>query len=416
MDQLFAVTAPGAAPYAAQELRRLGLLPEPESKPAGRSTRPRSDERELQGGVAFSGARAELYRANLHLRTANRILVRLGDFPAVGFAELRKRAARLGWERCLVPGQPVSLRVTCHKSRLYHSDAVAERIAGAIADRLGRPSELCKYDEEEAGAPPQLVVVRLLHDHCTISVDSSGELLHRRGYRLAGAKAPLRETLAATILMAAGWTGGWTAGQAARPGGETPARPPALLDPFCGSGTIAIEAAQMALGIAPGLACGQARPFAFMAWPDFDAALWGQLQEQAQEHHALQLASNTEGLQIAGSDRDAGAVELARANAARGGVAEHIVFSRQPVSAITPCCASGWIVTNPPYGLRVSAGHDLRNLYAQFGHVLRAAFGGWQLALLSSDRQLLTQIGLPLDLSLSLVNGGLPVILARGRV
>ena len=109
--------------------------------------------------------------------------MRLGDFPAVGFAELRKRAARLPWERCLAPGQPVTLRVTCHKSRLYHSDAVAERVAGAVADRLGRPSSVCKFDEEEAGIPPQLTVVRLVHDHCTISVDSSGELLHRRGYR-----------------------------------------------------------------------------------------------------------------------------------------------------------------------------------------------------------------------------------------
>ena len=413
MDQFFAVTAPGVAPYTAQELRQLGLLP---AASAGRRAGQRSaqraaqhgGERDLQGGVVFTGDRAALYRANLHLRTANRILVRLGEFPAVGFAELRKRAARLPWERCLAPGQPVSLRVTCHKSRLYHSDAVAERVAGAIADRLGRPSSMTRYDEEEAGTPPQLVVVRLLHDLCTVSIDSSGELLHRRGYRLATAKAPLRETLAATMLLASGWASG--------AGKEAGARPTALMDPFCGSGTIAIEAAQMALGMAAGLASGQARHFAFMAWPDFDAALWGQLVEQAREHHARQLSRQASHLQIAASDRDAGAVELARANADRGGVADQIEFSRQGVSAILPCGASGLIVTNPPYGLRVSAGHDVRNLYAQFGHVLRTSFNGWQFAVLCNDRQLLAQMGLPMDQSLNLVNGGLPVVLGRGRV
>lgn len=413
MDQFFAVTAPGVAPYTAQELRQLGLLPlAAKGRQAGRSTNQRSDERDLQGGVAFTGDRAALYRANLHLRTANRILMRLGDFEAVGFAELRKRAARLPWERCLKPGEPLALRVTCHKSRLYHSDAVAERVAGAIADRLGRPSSLHKFDEEDAGIPPQLIVVRLLHDHCTISVDSSGELLHRRGYRLATAKAPLRETLAATMLMAAGWN----AEPAAEQSVEAGKRPAALLDPFCGSGTIAIEAAQMALGMAPGLASGTARHFAFMAWPDFDAGLWDQLLEGAQERHARQLARQANRIQIEASDRDAGAVEMARANATRGGVAEHIMFSRQPVSAIVPCCESGWLVTNPPYGLRISADHDVRNLYAQFGHVLRASFSGWQLALLCNDRQLLAQIGIALDLSLNLFNGGLPVVLARGRV
>lgn len=413
LDQYFAVTAPGAAPYTAQELRQLGLLPAASGgRRAGQRSAqravPHGGERDLQGGVTFDGDRTALYRANLHLRTANRILVRLGEFPAVGFAELRKRAARLPWERCLAPGQPVSLRVTCHKSRLYHSDAVAERVVGAIADRLGRPSIVTKYDEEEAGTPPQLVVVRLLHDICTISIDSSGELLHRRGYRLATAKAPLRETLAATMLLASGWASG-----AGKEAGEPPA---ALMDPFCGSGTIAIEAAQMALGLAPGLASGQARHFAFMAWPDFDAALWKQLVEQAEEHSARQLSRQRRPLQIAASDRDAGAVELARANAARGGVAAQIEFSRQAVSAIVPCCEHGWIVTNPPYGLRISAGHDVRNLYAQFGHVLRSSFSGWQFAVLCNDRPLLAQMGLPMDQSLNLVNGGLPVVLGRGRV
>jgi putative N6-adenine-specific DNA methylase len=404
LNQFFAVTAPGAAPYVAQELHRLGLLPQASGRARNRrSSRQHGAGAELQGGVAFVGDRSVLYRANLHLRTANRILMRLGDFSAVGFTELRRRAARLPWEQTVAPGQPLSLRVTCHKSRLYHSDAVAERVAGAIADRLGKPPILRKFDEEADGIPPQLIVVRLLHDQCTISIDASGELLHRRGYRLATAKAPLRETLAATMLMASGWDPA---------AGETP---PALLDPFCGSGTIAIEAAHMALRVAPGLACGQARRFAFMEWPDFDAALWGELVERAQEQSAEQAAQG-EKVHIAASDRDAGAIESAQANAARAGVTQQIDFSRRAVSAVVPCCASGWIVTNPPYGLRVSGANDVRNLYAQFGNVLRTSFVGWQFAVLCNDRHLLGQIGLPTDMSINLVNGGQAVILARGRV
>jgi 23S rRNA G2445 N2-methylase RlmL len=172
----------------------------------------------------------------------------------------------------------------------------------------------------------------------------------------------------------------------------------------------------MALGVAPALGSGQSRRFAFMQWPDFDPALWGQLVEQAQELNARRVVQLGGTLHIAASDRDAGAIELAQANAARGGVVEQIEFSRQPVSAVTPCCESGWIVTNPPYGVRASATTDVRNLYAQFGNILRVSFRGWQLAVLCNDRQLLGQIGLPLDMGLSLVNGGLAVVLARGSV
>jgi putative N6-adenine-specific DNA methylase len=403
LQQLFAVTGPGIAPYAAQELQALGLLPASslDETHGGQERMARGDQ---VGGIEFAGERAALYRANLYLRTANRVLLRLGSFAAVGFAELRKRAGRLPWERYLAPGQPVSLRVTCHKSRLYHSDAVAARVAGAIADRLGQEPSLRKFDEEADGVPPQLIVVRLLHDHCTISLDSSGELLHRRGYRLATAKAPLRETLAAAMLLASGWNP-YIEGE-----------PAPLLDPFCGSGTIAIEAAQMVMGVAAGLGGGQPRRFAFMAWPDFDAALWAQLQAEAHDLHSSRSRQIGDKLRIEASDRDAGAIELAQANALRAGVAAQIQFSRKPVSAVVPCCADGWIVTNPPYGLRVSATSDVRNLYAQLGNVLRASFKGWKVAVLANDRRLAGQIGIKLDTGLHFVNGGLPVVLARGSV
>ncbi len=388
MDTYFAVTAPGLEIFTAKELQRLfpGFEPDP-AKPEN----PPSDSspakiHPLPGGITFTGDLPALYRANLHLRTASRVLARLGSsFHAAAFSELRKKASRLPWERFLTPGQPVSIRVTCHKSKLYHSDAVAERVAGAIADRLGKPSPLLKPADEDAANPPQLVVVRLVNDLCTVSLDSSGELLHRRGYRLAVAKAPLRETLAAAMLMASGW-------DMASP----------LLDPFCGSGTIPIEAAMMALGIPP----GAKRKFAFMDWPGFDKSVVSD--ELPITNHHLPL--------IQASDRDAGAIEMARANAERAGVAEMIEFTRQAVSSVTPPEGKGWVVTNPPYGKRVSEGKDLRNLYAQFGNVLRQKCPGWDVSVLCSDPSLLGQMHLNLDTSITMVNGGVNVRLGRGVV
>lgn len=374
MDSYFAVTAPGVAEFTALELTRLGLAPEIS-----------------RDGSTFSGGLPALYRANLHLRSASRILVRLGQwFYARDFGELRLRAGHLPWERFLTPGQPVHLRVTCHKSKLYHSGAVAERIVAAIADRLGKESPLQQAADEDFSA--QRIVVLLENDRATLSVDSSGELLHRRGYRLASAKAPLRENLAAALLLACGWQG------------DTP-----LLDPFCGSGTLPIEAALLALGLPP----GRNRRFAFMDWPDFDAALWQQTLAEV-----APLAAPPPF--IFGADRDAGAIKMAQENAARAGVEQYIQFrcqavshlSRAPLAGLPP----GWLVTNPPYGLRVSAGKDLRNLYAQFGNLLRAEFSGWQLGVLSSDLALLGQLKIKMDNSLRLVNGGTAVTFGRGRV
>ena len=360
------------------------------------------------GGIEFHGTLRDLYRANLHLRTASRILVRLGEFYAAAFSELRKKASRLAWEQYLAPGQPVALRVTCHKSKLYHSDAVAERVAGAIADRLGQASlfttkrgddETVETTRRVVSTNAQLIVVRLMHDKCTISMDSSGALLHQRGYRLATAKAPLRETLAAGMLFASGW-------DKASP----------LLDPFCGSGTIAIEAALMARNIAP----GRARRFSFMDWPNFDAALWQSLLETVETRDDSPRSGAERDRAslppIMASDRDAGAIEAAKANAARAGVADGIEFSRRAVSAIEPPSQPGWVVTNPPYGVRVSGNKDLRNLYAQFGNVLRAKCPGWHVAMLSGSAQLQKSVGLKFDDGVPLVNGGLKVRLVRAMV
>lgn len=379
LETLFAVTTPGLETLTARELQRLNLLATP------------ADVTAIEpGGVTFHGDNTALYRANLYLRTANRVLLRVGDFYAAAFSELRKKASRLPWSRFLMPGQSVAIRVSCHKSKLYHAQAVAERVAGAIEDALGTPPMLQKITDEDASDPPQLIVVRLLNNHCTFSIDSSGELLHRRGYRHALAKAPLRETLAAALLLESAW----------------PTDVP-LIDPFCGSGVIPIEAALLALR----RPAGEARRFAFMQWPEFMLEQWTTLLSRE-----LSDATPRKLPPLIAADRDAGAIRMARENAARAGVAEYIEFAQQPISALQAPAGDGWIVSNPPYGLRLSAGKDLRNLYAQFGQVLRTHCPDWHVALLGTDMKLLAQTGLSLTATRTFLHGGLRVQVGQGRV
>ncbi|HEX6965788.1 MAG TPA: THUMP domain-containing protein [Gemmatimonadaceae bacterium] len=375
----FAVTAPGVAPITAEELRALGITAD--------AVEP--------GGVAFTGSLEALYRANLWSRTASRVIVRVGEFHARAFGELERRAQQLPWERFIGAGRAVRLRVTCRKSRLYHSDAVAERIARVIESRTGLPAAIDTTAREpesggEEAAGAQLVIVRIFHDVCTVSADSSGALLHMRGYRLATAKAPLRETLAAAVLAASGWVS------------DAP-----LIDPLCGAGTIPIEGALIARRIPPGLG----RRFAFMQWPTFDAAVWQRTLDDARAGIAPSAPAP-----IQGSDRDAGAIDAATANAERAGVLGDIAFSAVALSRVTPPAALGWLVTNPPYGVRVGDVDRLRNLYAQLGNVARRVCAGWTLALLSADARLDAQLRMDLDVVLRTRNGGIPVHVARGIV
>jgi putative N6-adenine-specific DNA methylase len=393
MEKLFAVCTPGLEPVAAQELHQLGLMggdssPRSETFPteSGASYEPGGYG---SGGVEFQGSLHDVYRANLYLRTASRVLVRLGQFYAAEFPELRRKASRLLWENYLAPGRPIALRVTCQKSRLYHETAVAERVAGAIEDRLGKPSPVHKYQEDSGMDLPQLIGVRLVDNLCTISIDSSGALLHRRGYRLATARAPLRETLASAMVMASGWNKIFP-----------------LLDPFCGSGTIPIEAALLA-GRVP---AGFRRGFAFMVWPHFDSKFWKELLADAGKAIVSDIPK------IIGSDRDAGAVRGAQANAERAGVAGCIEFSRRAISAIDPPAGPGWVVTNPPYGVRVSQTKDLRNLYAQFGKVMRAKCPGWRVTMVCDKVQLIRNTGLDFNQGIQTMNGGLKVKMVRSLV
>lgn len=373
---LFAVTANGVEGLAAAELQALGI--EGTVEP---------------GGVSWSGSMEEMYAANLHLRTAGRVLVRIAEFQAKTFFELERRANKVPWGRFLSEGRPVRWRVTCRKSRLYHQGAVEQRLQEAVS-RAGAASAGAGLEEEE-GEAEQLFVVRFVHDRCTISVDSSGALLHRRGYRKATAKAPLRETLAASLLLASGWDG------------HAP-----LIDPLCGSGTIPIEAALMARGIAPGLAAEDREPraYAFLHWPEFDERAWRGVVDAARERIRGEC-----GVPIQGSDRDAGAIEAAASNAERAGVAGDVDLSVRALSAIDAPKGEGWLVTNPPYGVRVGDSDRVRDLYAALGRVTLQKLPGWTVALLSAERRLEQQVGLPFREALSTRNGGIPVRVVVGR-
>lgn len=371
--KLFAMTAPGIEGILAAELARIGVR-------VGGS---------VAGGVAFGGDRADLQRVNLWSRVATRVVARVDEFHASSFHELERRAKKVEWARYLSQGGSFRFRVTCRKSRLYHSDAVAQRLAAAAERAVGaKVISSSGDDEEDAAETGQLFIVRIADDICTISADSSGELLHRRGYRQAVAKAPLRETLAAAILLGSEWD-----------------RVSPLVDPMCGSGTIAIEGAMMSRGIAPGVG----RKFAFESWPGHDGGSWARLLEEARTAPLPRAAGP-----IIASDRDAGAVATTIANAERAGVSGDIEVSERPVSAVEFPSTPGWIVSNPPYGLRVGESGPLRNLYSQLGKILRERAGGYLLALLSADRALESQLRLELREVFRTTNGGIPVRLVTG--
>lgn len=381
----FAIVAPGLEAVAAAELSGLAV----------------SDIESTEGGVAFTADDRALLRCNLRLRTASRVVVRVARFRATSFSELEQQARAVGWESFVSAGDEVRLRVTCRKSKLYHSDAVAERLLRAIAARVpGATVGATETPEDEATderdaddheAQRQLFIVRFVRDVCTISADSSGALLHRRGYRLATAKAPMRETLAAGLLLALGWDG------------ATP-----LVDPMCGSGTIPIEGALIARRIAPGIG----RAFRCERWPGSNRRPGA----AAVREKAAALAIDASPVPIIASDRDRGAMDAALANAERAGVATDIRFFHRALSALEVPEAPGLLLVNPPYGGRIGDEGDLRDLYAQLGHLVRARCRGWTVALLSAERSLERQVGLPFRDVLSLRNGGIPVRLVAATV
>jgi len=377
--RIFVISAPGLEQILTSEIQNLGI----------------GNAEPVEGGVSLTGTLEQLYELNLHLRTASRVIVRVAEFHASSFYELERRARRINWNEYLHPGARARFRVTCRKSRLYHSDAVAERFAESVAQQVlgvsvspapAEPSDSADGDEADDG-PAQLFIVRLAHDNCVVSLDSSGELLHRRGYRQATGKAPLRETIAAAMVIGSGWDS------------SAP-----MIDPLCGSGTIAIEAALIARRIQPGLN----RAFAFQEWPSYDSVKWES--NVAKSRDQIRPAASV----IMASDRDAGAIESARANAERAGVSENVQLNVRAISAVDFPPAPGWIVTNPPYGVRVGERQTLRNLYAQLGKTIRSRARGYTVAFLSADTMLESALEIPLVEVFRARNGGIPVRLLKG--
>ena len=367
----FAITAPGIAPVTAPELSALGIPHEP----------PTPD------GVAFPADFRTIALVNLWLRTASRVIVRLGEFKAQGFADLEKGASKLPWGQVLLPGQAIAVRVTCRKSRLYHSDAVAERVVRQISKFFGVDAPVVRLtDSDEEDAPTdeaQRILVRIVNDICTISADTSGELLHRRGYRQAVAKAPLRETVAAACLLATDYDG-----------------TQAFMDPMCGSGTFPIEAAMIARQQAP----GRARPFAFEHWPGADRDVLPALR-RATKAAGVDVAD----LPILGSDRDPGAIRMSIANAERAGVGGMVRFEQKTLEDIEPPAEFGAWCSNAPYGRRVGNSDALTGLFVQIGKLARGAFGEWRIALLLAEQSHVKALQSPTTEILKTRVGGIQV-------
>ncbi len=365
--EMFAVSQPGLERTTAMELAAMGVRCSPGV-----------------GGVNFHGGLKELYRTNLWLRSANRILVRVGRFRITELSELIPRLSRYPWElygiRAVVP----TMRVTSHKSRLYHTGAVAQRALEGIARRAG-PLYEAKWPEQQA----PLVVIRLVRDVCTVSIDSSGAPLHMRGYRVMGVRAPLRENLAAGLVLMSGWH-----------------RDMPFLDPFCGSGTIAIEAAMISRNMAPGLN----RKFAFMQWRNFDSDLWQSLRADAMR---IASAEQQEGYGVIyASDAHIRAVEAAGANADAAGVGDYVVIEQAVCSRATlrPCPRPGWIITNPPYGRRVSAlMGQKQDIYREIALAVQADFASWGITCLTPSYRANPLPGVKVQTITTFRNGGLRV-------
>jgi putative N6-adenine-specific DNA methylase len=360
---LFAACQPGLEPFLADELRALGASPQAQ-----------------RGGVAFAGDTNLLLRAGLWLGTASHLLIRLAKFPCRALGELERKAKDLPWRDWLRPHVPLQVHATTRGSRIYHTGAAAERVTNAIAAHMGRSLRAPAKDDEVFAT----VHVRLRDDECTISFDATCDPLHRRGYRLDGRKAPLREDLAHALVLASGWQPGQ-----------------ALLDPFCGSGTIPIEAAAIARGLPP----GRLRSPALQHLAAFDADAWEAVRKERRSATATEIAAG---------DRDAGAVGACRANAERAGVADAIQWHEGAVSthpwlqgAGAP--AEGTVVTNPPFGLRVQKADGLLPLYQTLGHRIAALGAGWRAAILAHDVRLCRRTGLPLQAAFTSKHGGLSV-------
>jgi 23S rRNA G2445 N2-methylase RlmL len=351
-QNLFVTCAPGVEPFLDAELEAL-----------------RISKRERQvGGVSFEGGWSDIWRANIELRTAIRVLSRVGRFRARDADELYRGAMKVDWSRFLGPESTIAVRGQTRDSELDHTLFVAQRVKDAVCDQeRERTGERPSVDKN---SPTLRIHAHIFRDRCTLSVDTSGNSLHRRGWREIQGRAPLSESLAAALLMASGWD----------------KRQP-LLDPFCGSGTFLVEGAWMATDRAPGLE----RSFAFERWPGHDAGSLSALREKLRAR-VKPLGKRV----IWGADLDGEMVEAAQHNLERSGLGESVQIERADARSFSP--RHGWnaqVLTNPPFGERVGDERRLVKVYEGFGEALREHAEGFRVSLLSGNPNLARCTGLP---------------------
>jgi 23S rRNA (guanine2445-N2)-methyltransferase / 23S rRNA (guanine2069-N7)-methyltransferase len=350
-------TAPvGAASVLAEELAQFGA----------------SDIRERSHDVKFQGTLEVGYRACLWSRTATRVLLSVGSVDATSSKNLFDAVKRMDWREHLAPGATLACDCSGGNESIRHTIYGSQLLKDAVCDSL----------RDATGERPNIKPERpdvLLHLHvegpaALVSVDFSGESLHRRGYRLDGGRAPLKENVAAAVLLRSGW-------QAVNAAGGL------LVDPLCGSGTFLIEAAMIAADAAPALG---REYFGFSGWRGHDAALWDRMREEARERRAARTPRRC----ILGSDVDPDAVRMSIENAAHAGLADWIHVEKRALGEVTrPNSDVGLVVTNPPYGERIGAESGLSELYSELGRTLREQFKGWQAAVLTGNPPLARNLG-----------------------
>src|SRR5262245_46379120 len=336
MPDYFATCARGLEPYLANELRGIGA----------------EQVREGRGGVEFAGDAALVYRANLWLRTAVRVLKPVLKAHVESPDELYAAVQSVEWSSFMTPDHTLAVDCNVRDSRITHSQYAARRVKDAICDQfVARSGRRPSVDVER---PMVGLNLHIFRDDSILSLDSSWDSLHKRGYRPALTKAPLNEALAAGLILSTGWTG------------EIP-----LVDPMCGSGSLPIEAAWIALRRPAGLT---RKHFGFMGWLDFDVGRWTAIRNEARQQILKRLPAY-----VGGSDIRSDAIEHARANSRAAGIGNMLTFERQDLRDFQPPDGpKGVVICNPPYGERIGDESELRGVYRRMGQVFAERCRGWQ--------------------------------------
>ncbi|MCA9918879.1 MAG: class I SAM-dependent RNA methyltransferase [Anaerolineales bacterium] len=309
------------------------------------------------GRIEFEATLADIPKANLWLRAADRVLLKIAEFPAHTFDDLFEQTTALPWEEWITRDGRFTVNAKSHKSVLKSGRSCQSIVKKAVVERLKSAYQIDWFPETGAEFTIQLALVR---NQALLTLDTSGVGLHKRGYREEAGEAPLKETFAAGLVQLSDWQ---------------PDR--LLLDPMCGSGTILIEAALMGRNIAPGLH----REFAAEGWPSIPAEAWAQAREEAQ---AAILPSGN--LHLQGSDSDPASIEIARSNAAKAGVADDIQFEVKDVRKLWIDQEFGIVITNPPYGIRLSEYQELNSIYIALNKMFRKK-DGWSIYVLTADKK-----------------------------